>query len=138
MKRYSVLTTRRRAVIAFVHSVFFFFVALAGLWGPSRIPPLAAAWAGRMGGLVPAPVLGMVAVYLAVTGILLWLTLISAGALERLYFAFCATSAASGLLRSLLGDTPQHTGALIRVLMLSCAIVACARIWHSHQSVVSS
>ena len=40
---YSVLTNRKRAVIALVHSVFFFFVALAGLVGQSAIPPLAMA-----------------------------------------------------------------------------------------------
>jgi hypothetical protein len=132
MNQYAVLTTRRRAVIAFVHSVFFFSLALAGF--SERIPPLMAAWAGRSGAPL-APALGMVAVYFVVTGVLLWLVLISAGRLERVYFAFCAASAATGLLRSLVGDTPQHAGACLRVLMLGSAIVACARIWRSHQSV---
>jgi hypothetical protein len=101
MNRYSVLTNRKRAVIALVHSVFFFFVALAGLSGPSAIPPLTVALARRSHF---APSLGITAVYLVVTGVLVWL----------------------------FGDTALHAGAGIRAIMLACAIVICTLIWRSH------
>ncbi len=129
MNRYSVLTNRKRAVIALVHAVFFFFVALSGLFGTSAIPPLTVALA-RQSHLAPA--LAITAVYVLVTGILAWLVRLSAGLREKLYFAFCATSAGTGLLRVLFGDTSLHAGAFIRAVMLACAIVTCTMIWRSH------
>jgi hypothetical protein len=129
MNRYSVLTNRKRTAIALVHAVFFFFVALSGLFGPSRIPPLTMAVA-RQSHLAPA--LAITAVYVLVTGILTWLVRLSAALREKLYFAFCATSAGTGLLRALFGDTSLHTGACIRAIMLACAIVTCTVIWRSH------
>ena len=129
MNRYSVLTNRKRAVIALVHAVFFFFVALSGLSGPPRIPPLSMAVA-RQSQLAPS--LAITAVYLLVTSILVWLVRLSAALRERLYFAFCATSAGTGLLRALFGDTPLHAEAGIRAIMLACAIVTCTVIWRSH------
>jgi len=129
MGGYSVLTNRKRAVIALVHSVFFFFVALSGFFGASAIPPLAMAMA-RHSQLGPA--LAITMVYLLVTGILVWLVRLSAGGREKLYFGFCATSAGTGLLRVLFGDTSLHAGAFIRAVMLACAIVTCTMIWRSH------
>ena len=46
----------------------------------------------------------LVAIYLNVTAILLWLVCISRGLIERAYFALCATSATSGLVRTVFGD----------------------------------
>jgi len=129
MNRYSVLTNRKRAVIALVHSVFFFFVALAGLSGPSAIPPLTVALARQSHF---APSLAITAVYLVVTSILVWLVRLSAALREKLYFACCASSAGTGLLRALFGDTALHAGAGIRAIMLACAIVICTLIWRSH------
>jgi len=129
MNRYSVLTNRKRTAIALVHVVFFFFIALSGLSGPSTIPPLTMAMA-RQSHLAPA--LAITAVYVLVTGILTWLVRLSVALRERLYFAFCATSAGTGLLRALFGDTSLHAGACIRAIMLACAIVTCTMIWRSH------
>jgi hypothetical protein len=129
MNRYSVLTNRKRAVIALVHAVFFFFVALAGLSGPPAIPPLTLALARQSHF---APSLGITAVYLVVTSILVWLVRVSVAAREKLYFAFCASSAGTGLLRALFGDTSLHAGAFVRAVMLACAIVICTVIWRSH------
>jgi hypothetical protein len=129
MNRYSVLTNRKRAVIALVHAVFFFFVALAGLSGSPAITPLSMAMA-RQSHLAPS--LAITAVYLLVTSILVWLIRLSAAPREKLYFAFCATSAGTGLLRALFGDTSLHAGAGIRAVMLACAIVTCTVIWRSH------
>jgi hypothetical protein len=120
-------------MIALVHAVFFFFVALTGLSGPSRIPPLTIAVVQQ---LPLAPSLAITAVYTLVTSILVWLVRLSAAAREKLYFAFCATSAGTGLLRALFGDTSLHAGACIRVIMLACAIVICTVIWRSHPATV--
>jgi tryptophan-rich sensory protein len=79
-----------------------------------------------------APSLAITAVYLVVTSILVWLVRVSAAAREKLYFAFCASSAGTGLLRALFGDTSLHAGACVRAIMLACAIVTCTVIWRSH------
>jgi hypothetical protein len=62
-------------------------------------------------------------VYVIVSSVLLWLTAISRGTVERLYFAFVTTSASFGLLRQLLGDPSMHAAVYIRVTMLACAVV---------------
>ena len=62
-------------------------------------------------------------VYTLVSSILLWLTAISRGAMERLYFAFCTTSACFGLLRQLLGDPGVPIAVPVRVAMLACAVL---------------
>jgi hypothetical protein len=126
MSHEPVLTNRKRTAIALVHAVFFFFVALSG---PSTIPPLTMAVA-RQSHLAPA--LAITAMYVLVTGILTWLVRLSAALREKLYFAFCATSAGTGLLRALFGDTSLHAGSCIRAIMLACAIVTCTVIWRSH------
>ena len=64
----------------------------------------------------------MTAIYTVVSAILLWLTTISAAPMERLYFAFCASSASFGLLRQLMGDPTMHAAVYVRVAMLTCAV----------------
>jgi cytochrome b561 len=51
-----------------------------------------------------------------VSSILLWLLVISRGWMEKVYFAFCAVSATSGLLRTAAGDQAFHAGLYIRVV----------------------
>ena len=112
MNRYSILTNRKRAVIALVHSVFFFFVALAGLFGPSAIPPLTMAMA-RQSHFAPA--LAITVVYLVVTGILVWLVRLSAALREKLYFAMLCDqcrnrSVARPVRRYLTACRSRHSG----------------------------
>jgi hypothetical protein len=59
-------------------------------------------------------------VYTLVSSIL-WLTAISRGTIERMYFDFCTTSASFGLRRQLLGDPAIHVA--VDVAMLACAVV---------------
>jgi hypothetical protein len=66
-----------------------------------------------------------------VTTVLLLLLRAASHASERLYFALCATSAALGLLRILLGDPALHAGVL-RVMLLSGAVVVGMLILRSH------
>ncbi len=128
MNDFVVLTNRKRAIIALVHSVVFLLIALYGLVTASRS-------AGLLSHPRSTPVLLTFAVYAAVTTILLLLVRISGRAQEKLYFSFCATSAGVGLLRSILGDAALHVGPQVRVLMLLCAVLTGALICRTHAEV---
>ena len=65
----------------------------------------------------------LVVVYAAVSFALAALTALSGNWRERLYFGFCATSAAFGLLRQILGDAEMHFAVYVRIVMLTCAVV---------------
>jgi hypothetical protein len=115
MNSYAILTNRKRAIIALVHSFFFLLVALMSFLGQPKA------------GLFFSPVKSagswaMFGIYLVVSTTLLILVRVSSScAPERLYFAFCATSASFGLLRILLGDTHIFVAQYVRVGMLACA-----------------
>ncbi len=116
MDDFTILTNRRRAIIALVHSIAFLLLAVYTL-----VTVRIAAGLALPGPRVAAS-LGMMAVFFIVTFILLVLVRYSGCAKERLYFGFCASSAALGLLRSLLGDSPAYLGLYLRVVMLLCAV----------------
>lgn len=105
MNGYTILTTRKRVIIALVHTVVFLAVATAGLFytvGPLRMASPASAWI-------------IAGIYAIVSSVLLWLMAISGRTGERSYFGFCATSASFGLLRQLLGDPLMHLAVYVRV-----------------------
>ena len=105
------LNTRKRIIVALAHSVA--FLALASfVTGPVRPFRMTA----------PPPAWIMPAVFLLVSAILAALTAFSGASLERIYFAFCTTSAVFGLARQILGDPPMHVAVYIRIAMLSCAV----------------
>jgi len=109
---YRILNTRKRVVVALVHTVIFLGVAVLGFFfavAPLRPSSPPSAWI-------------LAGVYTVVSSVLLWLTSISRGKVERLYFACCATSASFGLLRQLLGDPAMHAAVYVRVAMLACAV----------------
>jgi hypothetical protein len=113
MRHFGVLTNRKRAVIALIHSIVFLGVAASGFVSP------------KVGILHGNGVTGdfvLIGIYLIVSSILLWLITISRGVVERMYFAVCAISAISGLLRTILGDHAVPPAQYIRVLMLSSAV----------------
>jgi hypothetical protein len=116
MNEYAVLTNRKRAIIALIHSVFFLLVALMGFASAPALP-----FSVRIHTAFGAAV-AMLAIYATVTIVLLILTGFSRCSLERLYFGFCSTSAGVGLLRILFGDPPLHLAVLVRVAMLSFAV----------------
>lgn len=74
-------------------------------------------------------------IYFTVTTVLFLLVLASRGPLEKLYFAFCATSAGIGLMRVVAGDPTAYTGNFLRVLMLGCGVVVGTSILHEHSQV---
>jgi hypothetical protein len=95
MKDFGVLTNRQRAVIALIHSIVFLGIASHGF-----VSPKAGVLhrSGATGDFI------LIAIYLVVVSILMWLVSISRGLVERAYFTLCAISASSGLLRTLCGD----------------------------------
>lgn len=128
MSGFSILTNRKRAIVALVHSVVFLLIALrqmvaatpaAGVWQPSTVRP--ATWI----------LCGILAI---VSSILLWLLVISRGWMEKIYFAFCTISATSGLLRTAAGDQTFHAGLYIRVVMLVSAVAVGLMIVRRHSS----
>ena len=116
MPDYAILTNRKRAIIALVHSVFFLLLALVQSMS-ARMPP---AWVHIHSAF--GATIALLAIYVIVTTVLLILTWFSRCSLERLYFAFCSTSAGAGLFRILFGDPPLHLAGVVRVLMLGLAV----------------
>jgi hypothetical protein len=117
MGGFSILTNRRRAVVALVHSVVFLLIGVRqmvaarpaiGIWVPSSVSR--GTWI-------------LCGIFAVVSAILLWLFSISRGWMEKIYFALCTISATSGLLRTAVGDQAFHAGLYIRVVMLVSAVM---------------
>jgi hypothetical protein len=132
MGGFSILTNRKRAIVALVHSVLFLLVAVrqmiaanpaAGIWVPSTVSRGTWIFCG---------------IFAIVTAILLWLFIISRGWMEKLYFALCTISATSGLLRTAAGDQAFHTGLYIRVVMLVSAVLVGLLIVRAHSEYAES
>jgi len=126
MHSFSILNSRKRAIIALVHTIIFLCVA-ALQTALSHAKAFSLHDDKVAGGIV------LLAIYTIVTTVLLILLKMASHASERLYFALCATSAALGLLRILLGDPALHAGVL-RVLLLSCAVAVGTVILRVHHA----
>ena len=112
MKGFGILTNRKRAVIALIHSIVFLVVAAHGFAAPKT---------GVLNG-APGDV-ALVSIYLVVASILAWLTNISRRLIERIYFALCTGSASFGLLRAIFGDPTLPVAQYMRVILLGSAVV---------------
>ncbi len=117
MREFSILTNRKRAIVALVHSIIFLLIAFrqmiaatpaAGIWVPATVPT--GTWV-------------LCGIFTVVSAILLWLFAISRGWIEKLYFGMCTVSASSGLLRTAFGDQAFHAALYIRVVMLTSAVL---------------
>ncbi len=117
MREFSILTNRKRAIVALIHSIVFLLIAFrqmiaatpaAGIWIPTTVPT--GTWV-------------LCGIFTIVSGILLWLFAISRGWIEKLYFGMCTVSASSGLLRTAFGDQAFHAGLYVRVVMLTSAVL---------------
>jgi hypothetical protein len=124
MDRFAIITNRKRAVIALAHSVFFLVVAALQL-------ALSRAAAFSLHGEKATAGIILLAIYTIVTTVLLILLWASECTKEKLYFAFCASSAAFGLVRILLGDPVLHAS-WARVFLLGCAVLTGALILRGH------
>jgi hypothetical protein len=117
MGGFSILTNRRRAVVALAHSVVFLLIAVRQMVAAN---PAAGIWASSA---VSRGTWILCGIFTIVSSILLWLLLISRGWMERFYFGFCAISATSGLVRTAAGDQAFHAGLYLRVVMLVSAVL---------------
>jgi hypothetical protein len=132
MGGFSILTNRKRAIVALVHSVVFLMIAVrqmiaaqfaAGIWIASTVSR--GTWI-------------LCGIFTIVSAILLWLLVISRGWMEKFYFGLCTVSAASGLLRTAAGDQAFHAGLYIRVVMLVSAVLVGLLIVREHSRVPPS
>jgi len=124
MNSFAIITNRKRAIIALIHSVFFLGVAGTQL-AISHAVAFSIHGEKRLGGII------LLAIYVIVTTVLLILLRFSHCAKEKLYFAFCAASASFGLVRILLGDPVLHANVL-RVLLLGGAVLTGSIILRKH------
>jgi hypothetical protein len=124
MHSFSILNSRKRAIIALIHTVVFLCVA-ALQTALSNAKAFSLHGDKVVGGIV------LLSIYTIVTSVLLILLRYATHSSERLYFALCASSAAFGLVRVLLGDPALHAGAL-RVCLLSAAVIVGFAILRTH------
>ncbi len=115
MNKFAILNSRKRAVIALAHSLVFLGIALHGFISPRTAAVFHGP--GAMAGVI------LVSIYLIVSSVLAWLVSISRCAVERLYFALCASSATFGLLRIIFGDAGLPAAQYMRVTMLTSAVI---------------
>jgi hypothetical protein len=129
MGGFSILTNRKRALVALVHSVVFLSIAVRQLIGSS---PAAGVWTASS---VSTGTWILCGIFAIVPAILLWLFIISRGWMEKVYFGFCTASAGSGLLRTAAGDHAFPAGLFVRVVMLVSAVMVGLIIVHQHSRV---
>ena len=132
METYGILNSRKRAIIALIHSVVFLGIAILGLTSAPKTGlfyPYLAISAGKI---------AIFCVYLIVSSVLLILTGYSRCVREKLYFAFCTASASVGLVRALVGDPVHYVGAISRVLLLGVAVFVGFSILNAHSSAMTS
>jgi hypothetical protein len=124
MSRFAIISNRKRAIIALIHSVFFLGVAAVQL-AISHAAPFSLRSQKAVAGAV------LLGIYVVVTTVLLVLLRYSRCTKERLYFALCTASAGFGLVRILLGDPVLHANVL-RVLLLLGAVIIGTDILRTH------
>jgi len=117
MDGFSILTNRKRAIVALVHSVVFLLIAVRQMMAAN---PATGIWVAST---VSRGTWILCGIFAIVSSILLWLLVISRGWMEKFYFGFCSVSATSGLVRTAAGDQTFHAGLYIRVVMLVSAVL---------------
>jgi hypothetical protein len=131
MKHYAILTNRKRSIIALIHSVVFASIALVSILRAAQVAPI---WLKVS---ATSTVITLI-IYLIVSSVLIVLFRVSRPAIEKLYFAFCATSASLGLLRNLIGDQNVPPARYFRFLMLLCAVLTGVVILRHHSRELSA
>jgi hypothetical protein len=126
MGGFAILTNRKRAIVALVHSVVFLLIAVRQTIAAN---PAAGIWVAAS---VSRGTWILCGIFAVVSSILLWLFVISRGWMEKLYFGLCTVSATSGLVRTAAGDQMFHAGLYIRVVMLVSAVVVGLLIVRQH------
>ncbi len=132
MGEFSILTNRKRAVVALVHSLVFLLNAVRQMVAAN---PATGIWVAAT---VSRGTWILCGIFALVSSILLWLFIISRGWMEKIYFGLCTISATSGLLRTAAGDQAFHAGLHIRVVMLVSAVFVGLLIVRMHSRAGSS
>jgi hypothetical protein len=114
MNDFGILNTRKRALIALIHSFVFLGIAMRGFASPKPGVFLHRALTGDC---------VLIGIYLIVASILAWLVSLARCAKERTYFALCTCSATFGLLRTTFGDAALPAAQYLRVILLSSAVL---------------
>ena len=127
MNDFGILNSRKRALIALIHSVVFLGVAVHGFTSPKG---------GILHGYCATGDFVLLVIYLLVASILAWVVSISRCLPERVYFTLCACSASFGLLRVVVGDASLPAAQYLRVIMLVSAIAVGAFIFRSFSRLV--
>lgn len=130
MAAFSILTNRKRAAVALVHSGIFLLIALRQMLAATPAPGI------LLPARVPAGTWVLCGIFTVVSGVLLWLLVVSRGWMEKFYFAFCTLSATSGLLRTTADDQTFHAGIYVRVAMLISAVLVGLVILRAHSQTV--
>jgi hypothetical protein len=128
MGEFTILTNRKRAVIALVHSVVFLLIAFRQMIAATPASGI------RVPSTVSTGTWILCCIFTIVSAILLWLFAISRAWREKLYFGLCTVSASSGLLRTAAGDQAFHAGLYIRVVMLTSAVLVGMLIVRMHST----
>lgn len=118
MPVFAILTNRKRALIALIHTGVFWGLAVRDFAVSGRLSGILGGSAG-MGRSI-----AFFVVYLIVTIVLGYLLSISKCANEQLYFGLCTASASTGLLRAMVGDSAFPAGQYLRMGLLACAVLA--------------
>ena len=129
MNDFGILNTRKRALIALVHSLVFLGIAMHGFVSPKG-GLLFRGW-GEASDVV------LCAIYFTVASILVWLVTLARCAKERVYFALCIGSATFGLLRTLFGDAALPAAQYLRVALLMSAVIVATWIYRSFSRLAS-
>src|SRR5271157_3813405 len=132
MGGFSILTNRKRAVVALVHSVVFLLIAVRQMVAAN---PAVGIWVAST---VSRGTWILCGIFTIVSAILLGLLVISSGWMEKFYFGFCTVSASSGLVRTAAGDQTFHAGLYVRVVMLVSAVLVGLLIVRIHSRMQSS
>jgi|SRR5208282_6437157 len=131
MGGFSILTNRKRAIVALLHSVVFLLIAVRQMMAAN---PAAGVWVATT---VSRGTWILCGIFAIVSAILLWMLVFSSGWMERFYFGFCTVSATSGLVRTAAGDQAFHAGLYIRVAMLVSAVLVGLLIVRMHSQMHS-
>ena len=121
---FAILNSRKRALIALLHTVVFLTIALLGF--TSRKPAASLHGPGRKVAIFTLVLYGVV---VSILTLLAWF---ARCAKERIYFALCAAGASFGFVRTLLGDPAIPAAQYLRVLMLACAVAVGIWIFRGH------
>ncbi|MGA9530137.1 MAG: hypothetical protein WBS24_18630 [Terriglobales bacterium] len=132
MREFAILTNRKRALVALIHSIVFWLIAFRQMMSATPAPGI---WLPEM---VSAGTWALCGIFSVVSAILFWLFAISRGWVEKSYFGMCTISASAGLLRTVFGDQAFHAGLYIRVAMLSSAVLVGMFVVRSHSRIHST